>query len=186
MEMSNLRCVVSAVGGATASLRLPRRPAAKLGKRTGWMPFTVQEKSLECEGGLTIRTWQVLSLTATYSYCGKFTTSNPKAMDDPANTSQLRILQRQYFQLVEPSRLTWPDDTTLKTPDVQSWLFSNLFDMANITSPPPGRYQLRILKEVIAKLERSISDPEEDVWSPISSFWLPFSPCLTMYFIKFT
>jgi len=43
MEMSNLRCVVSAVGGATASLRLPRRPAAKLGKRTGWMPFALQE-----------------------------------------------------------------------------------------------------------------------------------------------
>lgn len=35
MEMSNLRCVVSAVGGAPASLRLPRRPAAKLGKRSG-------------------------------------------------------------------------------------------------------------------------------------------------------
>lgn len=34
MEMSNLRCVVSAVGGAPASLRLPRRPAAKLGKRS--------------------------------------------------------------------------------------------------------------------------------------------------------
>ncbi|EDU43841.1 methyltransferase [Pyrenophora tritici-repentis] len=83
-------------------------------------------------------------------------------MIDPANTSQLRILQRQYFQLVEPNQLTWPDDATLKAPEVQSWLFSNLFDMANITSPPPDRYQLRILKQLIAKLERSITDPEED------------------------
>ena len=106
-------------------------------------------------------------------------------MVDPANISQLRILQRQYFQLVEPNQLSWPDDATLKAPEVQSWLFSNLFDMVNITSPPPDRYQLRILKQLIAKLERSISDPEEDVWSPISSFWLLFSLCSTIYFIEF-
>ena len=101
-------------------------------------------------------------------------------MDNPLNKSQLRILQRQYFQLVEPSQLTWPDDTTLKTPEVQSWLFSHLFDTANITSPPPDRYQLRILKQLIAKLERSITDPEEDVWSPVSSYSGFCSQCIQL------
>jgi hypothetical protein len=96
------------------------------------------------------------------------------AMDDPRNVSQLRILQRQYFQLVEPHDLRWPDDAILKAPEVQSWLFKNLFDTANIISPPPDRYQLRTLKQLVAKLERSITDPEEDVWSPVSSLLLCF------------
>ena len=95
-------------------------------------------------------------------------------MDDPRNLPQLRILQRQYLQLVEPQNLKWPDDATLKAPEVQSWLFKNLFDTANVTSPPPERYQLRTLKQLVAKLERSITDPEEDVWSPISSSLLHF------------
>jgi len=93
-------------------------------------------------------------------------------MDAPSNLPQLLILQRQYFQLVEPHQLRWPDDAILKAPNVQVWLFHNLFDAANITSLPPGRYRLRILKQLVAKLERSITDPEEDVWSPISSPWL--------------
>ena len=102
-------------------------------------------------------------------------------MSEPRDTSQLRILQRQYFQLVEPQQLRWPDDATLKLPEVQSWLFRHLFDTANITSPPPDRYQLRVLKLLISKLERSITDPEEDVRSPISSSWLSFiAPLLSI------
>lgn len=77
--------------------------------------------------------------------------------------AQLRILQRQYFQLVEPHQLRWPDGDTLKRPDVQSWLFANLFNTELVKTPPPDRYQLRILKILIAKLEKSITDPEEDV-----------------------
>jgi hypothetical protein len=105
------------------------------------------------------------------------TVSNQAAsitMDDPRNVSQLRVLQRQYFQLVEPHEMRWPDDATLKTPQVQSWLFKNLFDTANLASPPPARYQLRTLKQLVGKLERSITDPEEDVWSPFSSPLLHF------------
>lgn len=84
-------------------------------------------------------------------------------MDSPRNLSQLRTLQRQYFQLVEPHQLRWPDDEVLKSSAVQSWLFVNLFDPDTIKSPPPDRYQLRILKLLISKLERAINDPEEDV-----------------------
>lgn len=89
-------------------------------------------------------------------------------MDNLRNVSQLRILQRQYFQLVEPHLLRWPDDATLKVPEVQSWLFINLFDTDRIASPPPDRYQHRVLKVLISKLEASINDTEEDVWLPVS------------------
>ncbi|KAJ5056653.1 putative methyltransferase-domain-containing protein [Bipolaris maydis] len=102
-------------------------------------------------------------------------------MENPEQLAQLRVLQRQYFQLVEPQQLRWPDDATLKRPLVQAWLFGNLFDPSKISSPPPARYQLRVLKELVGKLERSMTDPEEDVWSPISS--LRFLPllCTAMY-----
>ncbi|XP_014561268.1 hypothetical protein COCVIDRAFT_22622 [Bipolaris victoriae FI3] len=83
-------------------------------------------------------------------------------MENPEQLAQLRVLQRQYFQLVEPQQLRWPDDATLKRPLVQAWLFGNLFDPSKISSPPPARYQLRVLKELVGKLERSMTDPEED------------------------
>lgn len=89
-------------------------------------------------------------------------------MPDEATRRSLGILQRQYFQLVEPHCLRWPEDANLKTAEVQGWLFSNLFDLSKVTSPPPDRYQLRVLKSLVAKLERSIVDPEEDVRPPLS------------------
>lgn len=84
------------------------------------------------------------------------------------NLVQLRILQRQYLQLVDPSRLRWPDVQVLKTPEVQSWIFLHMFDESSVKSPPPERYQLRVLKLLISKLERAIVDPEEDVRFPFS------------------
>ncbi|EOA83430.1 uncharacterized protein SETTUDRAFT_94396 [Exserohilum turcica Et28A] len=83
-------------------------------------------------------------------------------METPGQLSQLRILQRQYFQLVEPQQLRWPDEAILKRPQVQTWLFTHLLDASTISSPPPVGYQLRFLKELVARLERSITDPEED------------------------
>ncbi|KAF1927389.1 uncharacterized protein M421DRAFT_101795 [Didymella exigua CBS 183.55] len=80
----------------------------------------------------------------------------------PDELVQLRILQRQYLQLVEPYHLRWLDARVLTRPEVQAWIFLRMFDASSIKSPPPERYQLRVLKLLIAKLERSIVDPEED------------------------
>ena len=76
---------------------------------------------------------------------------------------QLRVLQRQYFQLVDPQSLRWPGDGALKAPDAQAWIFNKMFDVDNIKSPPPDRYRLRVLKSLVHKLEGAIDDPEEDV-----------------------
>lgn len=80
--------------------------------------------------------------------------------------SQLQVLRRQYFQLVEPRQLRWLEDAALKSPHAQAWMFAEMFDASRVRSPPPGRYQLRVLKQLIAKLERAIEDPEEDVRHP--------------------
>ncbi|KAF2996094.1 hypothetical protein E8E13_004968 [Curvularia kusanoi] len=37
-----------------------------------------------------------------------------------------------------------------------------MFDESSVKSPPPERYQLRVLKLLISNLERAIVDPEED------------------------
>jgi hypothetical protein len=84
-------------------------------------------------------------------------------MADAPTTLQLHVLQRQYLQLVEPHQLRWPEQGMLKQPDVQAWIYHAMFDMEKIKSPPPDRYQLRVLKLLIAKLERAIEDPDEDV-----------------------
>jgi hypothetical protein len=80
-------------------------------------------------------------------------------MADAATIPQLHMLRRQYFQLVEPHQLTWPEAATLKSSRVQAWLFNNMFDAEHIKSPPPDR----VLKLLVSKLERAIEDPEEDV-----------------------
>lgn len=87
-------------------------------------------------------------------------------MIDTDTIQQLHVLQRQYFQLVEPQQLRWLDEIMLKKFNVQAWMFTNMFNTDRIKSPPPDRYQLRVLKLLISKLERAIDDPEEDVRHP--------------------
>ncbi|KAF2834377.1 hypothetical protein M501DRAFT_944258 [Patellaria atrata CBS 101060] len=74
----------------------------------------------------------------------------------------LIFLRRQFFQLVDLHALRWPESVTLKSPISQEWIFKNMFDLDNIQYPPPERYRLRVLKELIRKIESSIDDPEED------------------------
>ena len=80
-----------------------------------------------------------------------------------ATLENLIIFRRQYYQLVEPSQLRWPEDHILKAPEAQSWIFCNLFDTEKIPTIPPDRYRLRVLKALVSKLERAMDDPEVDV-----------------------
>jgi hypothetical protein len=83
--------------------------------------------------------------------------------------TELEILRRQYLQLIEPSQLRWPQPQALKAPNVQGWIYENLFNSDKVAFLPPERYQHRVLKLLISKLEAAITDPEEDVW-----FHFPF------------
>jgi hypothetical protein len=85
---------------------------------------------------------------------------------DSVVRSELTILRRQIFQLVEPAQLQWLDGPRLKQPATQSWIYDNLFNTDKIAHLPPQRYQLRVLKLLISKIEKSIEDPEEDVCNP--------------------
>ncbi|KAI0205466.1 putative methyltransferase-domain-containing protein [Astrocystis sublimbata] len=76
--------------------------------------------------------------------------------------SQLLLLRRQYFQLFEPDFLAWPPAQLLRRSDAQAWLFRYLFDESRIQQLPPERYQLRVLRPLLSRIEKSIQDPEED------------------------
>ncbi|KAI1295121.1 putative methyltransferase-domain-containing protein [Xylaria venustula] len=75
---------------------------------------------------------------------------------------QLQLLRRQYFQLFEPDFLAWPPPQLLRRSDAQAWLFKHLFDESRNPRLPPERYQLRVLRPLVARIEKSIQDPEED------------------------
>ena len=77
--------------------------------------------------------------------------------------SQLLLFRRQYFQVFEPDFLAWPPKQLLRDISVQQWLHTNLFDSEINHLQPPQRYQLRVLKGLISKIEESVQDPEEDV-----------------------
>ncbi|KAK0273409.1 hypothetical protein LTR35_001867 [Friedmanniomyces endolithicus] len=75
---------------------------------------------------------------------------------------QLVLFHRQYLQLVEPDFVAYPPKQLLRDPDVQAWLYRRLFDSERNDRLPPERYQLRIVKPLLAKVELAIEDPEED------------------------
>jgi hypothetical protein len=78
---------------------------------------------------------------------------------------QLTLFRRQYFQLFEPDFLAWPPEQLLRDPDVQAWVYRNLFSVEKNRYLPPQRYQVRVLKPLVGKIEQAIKDPEEDVGS---------------------
>lgn len=76
----------------------------------------------------------------------------------------ISLLVAQYFQLVEPRDLRIPPAETLKGPAVQAAIFEEMFNEEKIDPViPPVNYRTRALKMILARIEESLSDPEEDV-----------------------
>jgi protein-lysine N-methyltransferase EEF2KMT len=80
------------------------------------------------------------------------------------DTQSLEIFKRQYFQYVPVQELRWPSLRDLRSIEAQRWLFENLFD-SNGSSKffPPERYQIRVLKKLVERVEETLDDPDEDV-----------------------
>jgi len=76
---------------------------------------------------------------------------------------ELRLFRRQVLQLLPLPHVSWPSPSSLRKASCQDWIYDNLFDAEKNISLPSERYQLLILKPLLAKIEDSISDPEEDV-----------------------
>jgi len=70
---------------------------------------------------------------------------------------QITRFCRQYLQL--DSDLDYPDNEILRDEATQNTLHNQLFD-GQVTPP---RYRLRVLKELVARIESSITDWDEHV-----------------------
>ncbi|KAK3718513.1 hypothetical protein LTR37_005017 [Vermiconidia calcicola] len=75
---------------------------------------------------------------------------------------QILLFQRQYLQLFEPDFLAWPPKQLLRDSGVQEWLYNHMFNAEHSTYLPSERYQFRVIKPLVSKIEQSIEDPEED------------------------
>ncbi|KXT06942.1 hypothetical protein AC578_7101 [Pseudocercospora eumusae] len=75
---------------------------------------------------------------------------------------QLLLFRRQYFQLHEPDFLAWPPKQLLRDSSVQAWLYAKLFDAEKNSYLPTERYQFRVLKPLVSRIEQAIENPEED------------------------
>ncbi|KAI9788232.1 MAG: hypothetical protein M1835_002384 [Candelina submexicana] len=75
---------------------------------------------------------------------------------------QLGLLRRQYLQLMSPELLAMPPPGALRNPRFQAQIYENLYKPGSLPHDIPGRYKLRVLKELIKRIEGSIVDPEED------------------------
>lgn len=84
-----------------------------------------------------------------------------------AMADSIRTLAVQYFQLVDPPNLALPPGNVLVQPAVQQALYEHMFD-ETLTPLPPTTYRTRVLKQIIARIEESITDPEEDVRNPLN------------------
>lgn len=67
----------------------------------------------------------------------------------------------QYLQLDSTPEL--PDGEVLRDEEVQEAIYKRLFADDAIALPPPQRYQLRILKLLIARVESAILDWDQHV-----------------------
>lgn len=90
----------------------------------------------------------------------------PKMSLDRETRQQLEPFRRQYLQLLDLHLLTWPVDALLRSADVQQWLHEQMFDPETIQFLPPSRYRVRVLKELVRRIELAIMDPDEDVICP--------------------
>ena len=88
---------------------------------------------------------------------------------------QLQLFRRQYLQLLDIQHLTWPSLDHLRNYNVQQWLYENCFQESDKHVLPPERYRLRILKPLLARIEKAIVDPEEDVSVDYSFFVFSFA-----------
>ncbi|KZF24254.1 hypothetical protein L228DRAFT_266602 [Xylona heveae TC161] len=80
----------------------------------------------------------------------------------PAEEKEIGLFQRQYAQLLPVQTLAFPRPESLRKYSFQNCIYNEMFNREIIKFPPPDRYQLRVLKELVARIEKAIVDPAED------------------------
>lgn len=95
-------------------------------------------------------------------------------------TDSIDKLAAQYFQLVELQNLALPPGPVLIQPAVQAALYERMFNENAVFPIPPDSYRSRVLKQILSRIEESITNPEEDVCLPtcLNPFVLSLAFCI--------
>ncbi len=96
----------------------------------------------------------------------------------PEATLAINRFRRQYVQLQPDLQLNYPAPHHLRDEAFQEALFKRLFQPGALRHAPPERHELRVLKALIERIERSITDFEEQVVS-VSALALAGGLCLS-------
>jgi hypothetical protein len=83
---------------------------------------------------------------------------------------ELNLFKRQFLQVQAP--IKYPDPESLRQEAFQEALFEEIFKDGAITHGPPNRYKLRVFKELVAQIEASITDWDEQVGRSLLYFRL--------------
>ncbi|KAI1262318.1 S-adenosyl-L-methionine-dependent methyltransferase [Xylariaceae sp. FL1019] len=75
---------------------------------------------------------------------------------------QLQLLRRQCLQLFEPDFLAWPHSQLLIRTDAQIWLSKRLFDEERNDRLPPKAYLSRVLRLLIARIQKASQNSSEN------------------------
>ena len=81
----------------------------------------------------------------------------------PQERESYILFRRQYLQLLDTDSLAFPASDCLRNESFQSIMYEGIFKPGILAYPPQARYQIRVLKELVLRVEKSIVDPEEDV-----------------------
>ncbi|KAF8540644.1 putative methyltransferase-domain-containing protein [Trichophaea hybrida] len=81
----------------------------------------------------------------------------------------IHLFKCQYFQLIEPRIIEFPQPNILQQPEFQEALYESLFSPAASRHPPPERYTARVLKRLISLIEGSPSSPASEETPEINS-----------------
>lgn len=77
--------------------------------------------------------------------------------------------RNQYLQQANVQDLDWPSPELLRLEKNQQDLWKGIFSPDALQFPPPERYETRVLKELVKRIESSLVDPDEDVGFPVAS-----------------
>ncbi|KAM0811700.1 putative Methyltransferase-domain-containing protein [Seiridium cardinale] len=74
----------------------------------------------------------------------------------------LLLFRAQYLQCLDHDFLTWPPPALLRQPDAQSFLYKHIFDPSRLPHRPPVGYEKRVLKTLIARIQRAAGSNSAD------------------------
>ncbi|KAK6086937.1 hypothetical protein SCUP234_02030 [Seiridium cupressi] len=74
----------------------------------------------------------------------------------------LLLFRAQYLQCLDHDFLTWPPPALLIQPDAQSFLYKHAFDPSRLRHRPPVGYEKRVLKILLAKIQRAAGSNSAD------------------------